>query len=55
MKKTLALILAMLMIAVCFTACGDTQSEDSTTSPGVESIKIPEGEDLMRMHYLPYH
>ena len=51
MKKTLALILAMLMIAVCFTACGDTQSDDgSTTSPGVESIKIPE-EDLSEVKY----
>ena len=44
MKKTLALIFAVLMIVSCFTACGGTGSGDdtSTTSGGSDSIMVPE-------------
>ena len=43
MKKTLALIFAILMIVTCFAACGGTQQDDtSTTTPVAENIKVPE-------------
>lgn len=43
MKKALAIIFAVLVIATCFAACSGTQNDDtSTTTPGIEGIKIPE-------------
>ena len=43
MKKTLAIIFAILVIVTCFAACGGTQGDDtSTTSGGIETIKIPQ-------------
>ncbi len=43
MKKISAVILAVLMIVACSTACGDTNSDNTTTtSPGIEGIKQPE-------------
>ena len=46
MKKTLSLILCAVLIIACFAACGTNSGDDiSTTSPGIEGIRIPE-EDL---------
>ena len=43
MKKTLAIIFAILVIVTCFAACSGTQGDDtSTTSGGIETIKIPQ-------------
>lgn len=52
MKKALALIFAILMIVTCFAACGGTEQNDDTssTSPGVEGIKIPK-ENLDGVEY----
>jgi thiol-disulfide isomerase/thioredoxin len=51
MKKTLAIIFAILVLATCFAACGGTQNDDtSTTTPGIEGIKIPE-ENLDGVEY----
>ncbi len=50
MKKFLALIFAILMIVSCFAACGNTQSDDTTTSPGNDAILIPE-ENLDGVEY----
>lgn len=43
MKKSLALIFAILMIVSCFTACGNTGSEDGV-------LKVPQ-EDLSEVEY----
>lgn len=45
MKKTLALILCAMLIVTCFAACGGAgngEDDISSTSPGVEGIRIPE-------------
>jgi thiol-disulfide isomerase/thioredoxin len=47
MKKTLVLIISILMIVACFTACGNTgdngdNGDTSTTSQGSDAILIPE-------------
>lgn len=51
MKKTLALIFTLLVIVTCFAACGGKNGDDtSTTSQGIESIRIPE-ENLEGVKY----
>ena len=52
MKKTLALIFAILMIASCLTACGGTgdNGDTSTSSPGSDAILVPQ-EDLEGVEY----
>ncbi len=53
MKKTLSILLAIIMIVALFTACGGTGEsggETSTTSPGFEDIKIPK-ENLDKISY----
>ena len=47
MKKALALIFAVIMIATCFAACGNTQADNL---PGVEGITIPK-ENLIGVKY----
>ncbi len=45
MKKFLAVILSLLMIVTCFTACGDTkepEENNTTTSSGIEGVKKPQ-------------
>ena len=45
MKKYLAVILAILMIVTCFTACGDTkepEENNTTTSYGIDGINKPQ-------------
>lgn len=51
MKKFFALFLTVLCIVSCFAACGDSDSNNiTTTSPGIEGIKIPE-ENLENVKY----
>lgn len=52
MKKTLALLFAIMMIVICFAACGSTGQNDdiSSTSPGIEGIRVPE-ESLDNVEY----
>ena len=52
MKKTLALLFAIMMIVTCFAACGSTGQNDDTssTSPGIEGIRVPE-ESLDNVEY----
>lgn len=52
MKKALSILLAIIMITALFTACGGTGNggEASTSSPGIEEIKVPE-EDLGNISY----
>lgn len=48
MKRTLVLILCAMLIVTCFAACGGAgngQDDTSSTSPGIEGIRIPQ-EDL---------
>lgn len=45
MKKVLSILLAIIMVTALFTACGGTGEnggETSTTSPGIENIRVPE-------------
>ena len=50
MKKTLALIFAVLMIVSCFAACTNNSDDTTSTSPSIEGIRVPE-ENLAGVEY----
>lgn len=50
MKKTLALIFAVLMIVSCFAACTNNSDDTTSTSPSIEGIRVPE-ENLDGVEY----
>ncbi len=53
MKKFLAILLAMVCVLACFTACADNKPQEdvtSTTSAGTDALKVPE-EDLEGVQY----
>ena len=59
MKKFLALIMAMFMIAFCFVACDVEDNEsDVTTTEGIEGDNTPDDKKVLKMgtnaYFKPY-